>query len=111
MKLLDLFKIYVQKRTEAIIYLTILSLERMVILYQAFSSQTLFPTIEHFTLRCNVYVLTLFGNRYQSAIRQIKDDAIVQDLDKFSINQRCVDVDGCDRFLSELLDKHAPLKI
>ena len=27
------------------------------------------------------------------AIRRIKDDAIVKDLDKFSINQRCVDVD------------------
>ena len=48
------------------------------------------------------------------AIRRIKDDAIVKDLDKFSIDQRCVDVDTMvemyDRFLSELLDKHAPLK-
>ena len=38
----------------------------IVILYQTSSSQTLFPIIEHFTHRCNVYVLTLFGNRYQS---------------------------------------------
>ena len=49
------------------------------------------------------------------AIRRIKDDAIVKDLDKFSIDQRCVDVDTIvemyDRFLSELLDKHAPLKM
>ena len=48
------------------------------------------------------------------AIRRIKDDAIVKDLDKFSIDQRCVDVDTMvemyERFLSELLDKHAPLK-
>ena len=48
------------------------------------------------------------------AIRRIKDDAIVKYLDKFSIDQRCVDVDTMvemyDRFLSELLDKHAPLK-
>ena len=48
------------------------------------------------------------------AIRRIKDDAIVKDLDKFSIDQRCVDVDTMvemyDRFLSELLDKHVPLK-
>ena len=48
------------------------------------------------------------------AIRRIKDDAIVKDLDKFSIDQRCVDVDTMvemyDWFLSELLDKHAPLK-
>ena len=47
-------------------------------------------------------------------IRRIKDDAIVKDLDKFSIDQRCVDVDTMvemyERFLSELLDKHAPLK-
>ena len=46
------------------------------------------------------------------AIRRIKDDAIVKDLDKF--DQRCVDVDTMvemyGRFLSELLDKHAPLK-
>ena len=47
-------------------------------------------------------------------IGHIKDDAMVKDLDKFSIDQRCVDVDTMvemyDRFLSELLDKHAPLK-
>ena len=45
---------------------------------------------------------------------RIKDDTIVKDLDKLSIDQRCVDVDTMvemyDRFLSELLDKHAPLK-
>ena len=47
-------------------------------------------------------------------IRRIKDDAIVKDLDKISIDQKYVDVDTMvelyDRFLSELLDKHAPLK-
>ena len=41
-------------------------------------------------------------------IRRINDDAIVKDLDTFSIDQRCVDVDTMvemyDRFLSELLD-------
>ena len=46
------------------------------------------------------------------AIRRIKDDAIVKDLDKFSIDQRCVDVDTMvemyERFVYELLDKHAP---
>ena len=48
------------------------------------------------------------------AIKRIKDYAIVKDLDKFSIDQRCVDVDTMvgmyDWFLSELLDKHDPLK-
>ena len=47
-------------------------------------------------------------------IRRIKDDAIVKDLDKFSIDQRCANVDTMvemyDQFLSQLLDKHAPLK-
>ena len=48
------------------------------------------------------------------AIQRIKNDAIVKDLDKFSIDQRCVDVDTMvemyERFLSELPDKHAQLK-
>ena len=39
----------------------------------------------------------------------IKDDAIVKDLDKFSIDQRCVHVDTMVE-IYELLDKHAPLK-
>ena len=47
-------------------------------------------------------------------IRRIKDDAIVKDREKFSIDQNCVDVDTMvemyERFLSELLDKHALLK-
>ena len=49
----------------------------------------------------------LFGNRYQS------EQLIVKDLDKFSIDQRCADVDTMVemyRFLLELLDKHAPPK-
>ena len=52
-KLLDLFNIYIyiQKHTEAIIYLTILSLERIVILYQTSPSLTLFPIIERFTAK------------------------------------------------------------
>ena len=37
------------------IYLTILSLERIVILYPTSPSQTLFPILEYFTLHCNVY--------------------------------------------------------
>ena len=39
---------------------------------------------------------------------------MVKDLDKFIIDQRCVDVDTMvemyDQFLSGLLNKHAPLK-
>ena len=44
--------------------------------------------------RCNVYILTPVRKQISvRAIRRIKDDAIVKDLDKFSIDQRCVDVD------------------
>ena len=47
-------------------------------------------------------------------IRWIKHDAIVKDLDKFSIDQTCVDVGTMvktyERLLSELLDKRVPLK-
>ena len=49
-------------------------------------------------------------------IRRIKDDAIVKDLDKSGINQRCVDVDTMvemyERVLSELLDMfHKNIKV
>ena len=72
---MHLFKICVQKHTEVIIYLTISSLERFVILYQTSPSLTLVP--KQISVR---------------AIRQIKDAAIVKDLDKFSIDQWCIDV-------------------
>ena len=53
-----------QKHTESIIYLTIFSLERIVILYQSSPSHTYpFPIIEYFRFHCIVYVLTQFGNR------------------------------------------------
>ena len=46
------------------------------------------------------------------AIRRIKDDALVEYLDKFKADQGCVDVDimieKYDKYLSDLLDKHAP---
>ena len=90
---MDLFKIYIQKHTEAILYLTILSLERIIILYQTLPSRTLFPIIEHFTLHCNIRPHQIRKQIAVRAIRRIKDDAIVKDLDKFSIDQRCVDVD------------------
>ena len=55
--------------------------------------------------------------RKQIAVRpfqRIKDDELVKDLDKFGIDQGCVDVDAMvehyEPFLTEFQDKHAPLK-
>ena len=79
--------------TETIIYLTILSLERIVILYQTSSSQS---TSDHRALHASLQCIRPHPVRKQiavRAIRRIKDDAIVKDLDKFSIDQMCVDVD------------------
>ena len=48
------------------------------------------------------------------ALRRIKDDALAEDLDRFYVDQGCVDVDiiieQYDKYLSDLLDKHAPKK-
>ena len=48
------------------------------------------------------------------AIRRIKDDALTEDLDRFNVDQGCVDVDTMikqyDKYLSDLLNKHAPKK-
>ena len=55
--------------------------------------------------------------RKQIAVRalcRIKDNALVEDMDRFNIDHGCVDVDimieRYDKFLSDLLDKHAPNK-
>ena len=46
------------------------------------------------------------------ALRWIKDDALAEDLDRFNVDQGCVDVDimieQYDKYLSDLLNKHAP---
>ena len=45
------------------------------------------------------------------ALRQMKDDALAEDLDRFNVDQGCVDVDiiieQYNKYLSNLLDKHA----
>ena len=45
------------------------------------------------------------------ALRRIKDDALAEDLDRFNVDQGCVDVDimieQYDKYLSDLLNKHA----
>ena len=48
------------------------------------------------------------------AFRRINNAELFGDLDKFSVDQRCVDVDimneQYDKFLSDVLDKHSPMK-
>ena len=55
--------------------------------------------------------MILFGDTLQ---RRIKDDALAEDLARFYVDQGCVDVDiiieQYDKYLSDLLDKHAPKK-
>ena len=45
---------------------------------------------------------------------RIKDDALAEDLDRFNVDQGCVDVDimieQYDKYLSDWLNKHAPKK-
>ena len=46
------------------------------------------------------------------ALRRIKDDALAEDLDRFNVDQGCVDVDimieQYVKYISDLLNKHAP---
>ena len=48
------------------------------------------------------------------ALRRIQDDALAEDLDRFNVDQGCVNVDimieQYDKYLSDLLDRHAPKK-
>ena len=48
------------------------------------------------------------------ALRRIKDEALDEDLDRFNVDQGCVDgyiiIEHYDKYLSDLLDKHAPKK-
>ena len=53
--------------------------------------------------------------RKQIAVRalcQIKDDALAEDLDRFNVDQGCVNMDimieQYDKYLSDLLDRDAP---
>ena len=66
-------------------------------------------------LLCNVYAPIQFEKQIAvRALRRIKDDALAEDMDKFNVDQRCVDVDimieQYNKYLSDLLDKHAPKK-
>ena len=105
---MDLFKIFVQKHTETIIYLTIITRKDCNIISDFLVSDFI---SNHRALHTSLQCIRPHPVRKQIAVRAIgrlKDDAMVKDLDKFSIYQRCVDVDTMvemyNRFLSELLE-------
>ena len=62
----------------------------------------------------NVYVPIQFENIEVRALRRIKDNALAEDLDRFNVDQGCVNVDimieQYAKYLSDLLDRHAPKK-
>ena len=109
---MDLFKIYALKHTGVIIYLTILLQERTVIFI---SDCTVSDFIsDHRVLHASLQCIRPHPVRKQitvRALRRIKDDALAEDLDRFYVDQGCVDVDiimeQYDKYLSDLLDKHA----
>ena len=62
----------------------------------------------------NVYAPSSSKTDSGPALRRIKDDALAEDLDRFNVDQGCVDVDimieQYDKYLSDLLNKHAQKK-
>ena len=60
----------------------------------------------------NVYAASSSKQITVRVLRWIKDDALAEDLDRFNVDQGCVDVDiiieQYDKYFSDLLDKHAP---
>ena len=73
-------------------------------------------TTTHTTPHTLTQTLTPFrtGQISVIALRRIKDDALAEDLDRFNVDQGYVDVDimieQYDKYLSDLLNKHAPNK-
>ena len=104
---MDLFKIYALKHTGVIIYLTILLQERTC---NIISDCTVLDFIsDHRVLHASLQCIRPHPVRKQvtvRALRRIKDDALAEDLDRFYVDQGCVDVD----IIIEQYDKHAPKK-
>ena len=76
---------------------------------------TLAPNKETDQFQSVTYVNPVRKQITVRALRRIKDDALAEDLDRFYVDQGCVDVDiiieQYDKYLSDLLDKHAPKSI
>ena len=71
---------------------------------------------DHRVLHASLQCIRPHPVRKQITVRAlIKDDALAEDLDRFYVDQGCVDVDiiieQYDKYLSDLLDKHAPKNI
>ena len=72
---------------------------------------------DHRVLHASLQCIRLHPVRKQipaRALRRIKDDALAEELDRFNVDQGCVDVDimieQYDKYLSDLLNKHAKKK-
>ena len=90
-KLLDLFKIYALKHTRVIISDFILN---YMVLHSSLQCIRLHPVRKQIAVR---------------ALHRIKDDALAEDLDRFHVDQGCVNVDiMIEQY--DLIDRHAPKK-
>ena len=72
---------------------------------------------DHRVLHASLQCIRTHPVRKQIAVRtlcRIKNDEIAEDLDRFNVDLRCVDVDilieQYDKYLFDLLNKHAPKK-
>ena len=72
---------------------------------------------DHRVLHASLQCIRPHPVRKQIAVRsprRIKDDALAENLDRFNVDQGCVDMDimieQYDKYLSDLLNKHAPKK-
>ena len=96
-------------------YLTILLQERTVIVYQIAPPRISSQITVYFMLLYNVYAPSSSKTETVRALRRIQGDVLAEDLDRFNVDQGCVDVDimieQYDKYLSDLLDKHAPKSI
>ena len=85
---------------------------QIVILYQIALSRISSQILGYFMLICNVYAPIHIEKIAVKAHRRIKDEALAEDLDRFNVDQGCVDVDimieQYDKYLSDLIDRHAP---
>ena len=72
---------------------------------------------DHRVLHASLQCIRSHPVRKQLAVRatrRIKDDTLAEDLNRFNVDQGCVNVDimieQYDMYLSDLLDRHAPMK-
>ena len=116
LKLLDLFKIYALKHTGITHHLldyTITRKDCNIISDCTVSDFISDHRVLHASLQC-IRLHPVLKQIAVSAFCRIKDDELAEDLDRFNVDQGCVNVDiiieQSDKYLSDLLDRHAPKK-